>query len=68
MISPEEAGPERERIRVSERDEPTKLFDPSVLYPHVFTANGAGVTFADVGKVSPRLSISVVEAERKYSL
>ena len=68
MMSPVDAGPMSVRISVSVSDDPTKLFDPSVLYPHVLTASAAGVALADVGRTSPRLFISVLPLERKYSL
>ena len=65
VISPYIAGPVSERMSVSVSEEPTKLLEPSVLYPHVFIAKGAGETLPEVGKTSPRLSMSVLGSERR---
>lgn len=68
VISPELAGPTNDFIIVSFIVMPTKLFDASVLYPHVFSARAAGELLAEAGSGVPRLSIFVLFRALIYNL
>lgn len=67
-MSPSDAGVVIDRIKTSLSVMPTKLFDASVLYPHVLVSNTSGIALADAGSSAPRLFMSVLSSARIYNL